>query len=173
MNTAERRNILDKSKAEWDSNLVGVFTGVRYAWKPFADREFYIKPTIGVNADFLMNPSFSEKSGAERMEFESDNYTSVKSLAGVEAAYNFENGFYLAGRMFYTHEFCDGRYDVNGTFGAIPMRVKGWEMDRDAGVFGAGIGYNITEQWRVYADYAAEISGEIYHNVNAGIQFSF
>lgn len=41
------------------------------------------------------------------------------------------------------------------------------------GVFGAGIGYNITEQWRVYADYAAEISGEIYHNVNAGIQFSF
>lgn len=173
MNTAERRNILDKSKAEWDSNLVGVFTGVRYAWKPFADREFYIKPTIGVNADFLMNPSFSEKSGAERMEFESDNYTSVKSLAGVEAAYNFENGFYLAGRMFYTHEFCDGRYDVNGVFGAIPMKVKGWEMDRDAGVFGAGIGYNITEQWRVYADYAAEISGEIYHNVNAGIQFSF
>ena len=41
------------------------------------------------------------------------------------------------------------------------------------GVFGAGRGYNITEQWRVYADYAAEISGEIYHNVNAGIQFSF
>lgn len=39
--------------------------------------------------------------------------------------------------------------------------------------FGADIGYNITEQWRVYADYAAEISGEIYHNVNAGIQFSF
>ena len=41
------------------------------------------------------------------------------------------------------------------------------------GVFGAGRGYNITEQWRVYADYAAEISGEIYHNVNAGIQISF
>ena len=53
MNKAERMNILNKSKADWNSNLIGVFTGVRYAWKPFADTGFYLKPTIGVNADFL------------------------------------------------------------------------------------------------------------------------
>ena len=172
MNEAERANIVDRSKAEWDSNLVGVFTGVRYAWKPFLDREFYVKPTIGANANFLMNPSFDEKSGAERMHFDSDRYTSVKSLVGIEATYAL-NGFYFAGRMFYTHEFCDERYDVNSMFGATAIRTRGWEMDRDAGVFGAGLGYNITDQWRVYADYAAEVSGRVYHNLNAGIQFRF
>ena len=173
MNEAERANIVDRSKAEWDSNLVGVFTGVRYAWKPFLDREFYVKPTIGANANFLMNPSFDEKSGAERMHFDSDRYTSVKSLVGIEATYALANGFYFAGRMFYTHEFCDERYDVNSMFGATAIRTRGWEMDRDAGVFGAGLGYNITDQWRVYADYAAEVSGRVYHNLNAGIQFRF
>ena len=173
MNEAERANIVDRSKAEWDSNLVGVFTGVRYAWKPFLDREFYVKPTIGANANFLMNPSFDEKSGAERMHFDSDRYTSVKSLVGIEATYALANGFYFAGRMFYTHEFCDERYDVNSIFGATAIRTRGWEMDRDAGVFGAGLGYNITDQWRVYADYAAEVSGRVYHNLNAGIQFRF
>lgn len=173
MNEAERANIVDRSKAEWASNLVGVFTGVRYAWKPFLDREFYVKPTIGANANFLMNPSFDEKSGAERMHFDSDRYTSVKSLVGIEATYALANGFYFAGRMFYTHEFCDERYDVNSMFGATAIRTRGWEMDRDAGVFGAGLGYNITDQWRVYADYAAEVSGRVYHNLNAGIQFRF
>ncbi len=68
MNKAERMNILNKSKADWNSNLIGVFTGVRYAWKPFADTGFYLKPTIGVNADFLMNPSFTEKSGGRTHE---------------------------------------------------------------------------------------------------------
>lgn len=173
MNEAERANIVDRSKAEWDSNLVGVFTGVRYAWKPFLDREFYVKPTIGANANFLMNPSFDEKSGAERMHFDSDRYTSVKSLVGIEATYALANGFYFAGRMFYTHEFCDERYDVNSMFGATAIRTRGWEMDRNAGVFGAGLGYNITDQWRVYADYAAEVSGRVYHNLNVGIQFRF
>lgn len=173
MNKAERMNILDKSRAEWNSNLVGVFTGVRYAWKPFADRAFYIKPTLGVNADFLMNPSFTEKSGSERLSAESENYASLKSLAGIEGTYAFDNGFYLSGRMFYTHEFCDDRYGINAVIGSSVTRVNGWKMDRDSGVFGAGAGYNITQQWRIHADYAAEVSGEVYHNVNAGITFKF
>lgn len=173
MNKAERMNILNKSKADWNSNLIGVFTGVRYAWKPFADTGFYLKPTIGVNADFLMNPSFTEKSGEERMSAESENYTSVKSLVGIEGTYAFSNGFYFTGRMFYTHEFCDDRYGVNAMLGSSFIRVRGWKMDRDAGVFGAGIGYSITEQWSVYADYAADVSDKVRHNVNMGVTFKF
>lgn len=46
-------------------------------------------------------------------------------------------------------------------------------MDRDAGVFGAGIGYSITEQWSVYADYAADVSDKVRHNVNMGVTFKF
>ncbi len=52
MNEAERANILDKSKAEWNSNLAGVFTGVRYAWTPFVDGEFCFKPTIGAGLGY-------------------------------------------------------------------------------------------------------------------------
>ena len=51
--------------------------------------------------------------------------------------------------------------------------MKGWKMDRDAGVFGVGVGYDITKAWRVYLDYAAEVSSDIYHNLNAGVQFKF
>lgn len=174
MNKAERSNVLDTSKAEWDSNLAGVFTGIRYSIKPFADAEFYIKPTIGANANFLMNPSFDEKSGAERLSVESDNYTSVKSLAGLEATYVLPYGFSISGRMFYMHEFCDNRYDIGAAMATgSQFRVRGWKMDRDAGIFGAGIGYDITSKWRVYADYAAEVSGEVYHNINAGLQLKF
>lgn len=175
MNKAERRNIVDQSRADWDSNLLGIFTGVRYAIKPFADKEFYIKPTIGVNANFLMNPAFEEKSGAERMRMDSQDYTSVKSLIGIEATYMLDCGFYFSGRMFYTHEFADNRYNVNSTIlgTSASLFTKGWKMDEDTGVFGIGIGYNINSQWRIYADYAAEISGEIYQNINTGIQFKF
>ena len=178
MNEADRNNLIDQSKSKWDSNMVGVFTGVRYAWKPYADREFYIRPTVGINANFLMNPSFEEDTGSEKLAVDSANYTSVKSLVGVEATYAFLNGFHLAGRMFYTHEFGDDTYDVNATFlnsgsSISSFRMKGWKMDRDAGVFGVGVGYDITKAWRVYLDYAAEVSSDIYHNLNAGVQFKF
>lgn len=46
-------------------------------------------------------------------------------------------------------------------------------MDRDAGVFGAGIGYSITEQWSVYADYAADVSDKVRHNVNMASRLNF
>ena len=39
--------------------------------------------------------------------------------------------------------------------------------------FGVGVGYDITKAWRVYLDYAAEVSSDIYHNLNAGVQFKF
>lgn len=178
MNTAKRIVGADTYKGDWDSNLAGVFTGVRYAWKPFEDREIYIKPTLGVNANFLMNPSFEEKGGANNLRVESENYTSVKSLVGIELACGLENGFYLSCKMFYTHEFADDRYDVSSSMYSssvsIPsFRTKGWEMDRDAGIFGAGVGYDIDRQWRVYLDYAADVSSEVYHNLNAGVQFRF
>ncbi len=59
----------------------------------------------------------------------------------------------------------DGKTVSGGSFAARLYAHQRW--------FSAGRGCNITEQWRVYADYAEEISGEIYHNVNAGIQFRF
>ncbi len=178
MNEADRKNLIDESKAKWDSNLIGVFTGVRYAWKPYADKEFYVKPMVGVNANFLLNPSFDEDTGAERLGIDSENYMSVKSLVGVEVTYAFLNGFHVAGRMFYTHEFGDESYDVNASFlnsgSAISsFRVKGWEMDRDAGIFGIGVGYDISKAWSVYLDYAAEVSSDVYHNLNAGVKFQF
>lgn len=174
MNKAERMNTVDKSRAEWDSNLVGVFSGVRYAWKPVEEADFFVKPTIGVNVNFLMNPSFAEKSGTERLDVDSESYTSLKSIAGLEATYILPIGLSLSGRVFYTHEFCDNRYDVSTTLDGLgAMRVKGLKMERDAGIFGVGAGYNITKQLRIYADYSAEVSNDVYHNLNAGIQLSF
>ena len=178
MNEAERNSGFSMNKGKWDSNLVGAFTGVRYAWKPIADREFYIKPLLGLNASFLMNPSFTEDGGNERLDVDSANYTSVKGIAGVEASYLFKCGLSVAGRMFYTHEFADNRYDITSSFigsgySVNTFKTLGSEIKRDSGIFGIGLGYDINADWRVYLDYAAEVADDVYHNLNAGVQFKF
>lgn len=178
MNEAERNSGFSMNKGKWNSNLIGAFTGVRYAWKPISDREFYIKPLLGLNASFLMNPSFTEDGDNERLDVDSANYTSVKGIAGVEASYLFKCGLSVAGRMFYTHEFADNRYDITSSFigsgySMNTFRTLGSEMKRDAGIFGVGLGYDINKDWRVYLDYAAEVADDVYHNLNAGVQFKF
>ena len=178
MNEAERNSAFSMNKGKWDSNLVGAFTGVRYAWKPIADREFYIKPLLGMNTSFLMNPSFTENGETERLNVDSEDYTSVKGIAGVEASYLFDCGLSVAGRMFYTHEFADNRYDITSSFvgsgySVNSFRTLGDEMKRDSGIFGVGLGYDINKDWRVYLDYAAEVADDVYHNLNAGVQLKF
>ena len=178
MNEAERNSGFSMNKGKWNSNLIGAFTGVRYAWKPIADREFYIKPLLGLNASFLMNPSFTEDGGNERLDVDSANYTSVKGIAGIEASYLFKCGLSVAGRMFYTHEFADNRYDITSSFigsgySVNTFRTLGSELKRDSGIFGIGLGYDINADWRVYLDYAAEVADDVYHNLNAGVQFKF
>ena len=178
MNEAERNSGSSMNKGKWNSNLVGAFTGVRYAWKPIADREFYIKPLLGMNVSFLMNPSFTENGDSERLDVDSEDYTSVKSIAGIEASYLLDCGLSVAGRMFYAHEFADNRYDITSSFtgsgySVNTFRTLGSEMKRDSGIFGIGLGYDINTDWRVYLDYAAEVADDVYHNLNAGVQFKF
>ncbi len=177
-NEAERNSLDENIKSDWDSNLLGIFTGVRYTWKPMANKPLYIKPMVGFNASFLMNPSFEENSKSEHLSVESEDYTSVKAIIGVEATYLFLEKFYLAGRLFYTHEFGDNSYDLNTsvvgvTTGANSLRVKGWEMDRDAAIIGIGLGYDIARHWNAYFDYSAEISEDVYHNLNIGVKYKF
>ena len=178
MNEAERNSGSSMNKGKWNSNLVGAFTGVRYSWKPIADREFYIKPLLGMNVSFLMNPSFTENGDSERLDVDSEDYTSVKSIAGIEASYLLDCGLSVAGRMFYAHEFADNRYDITSSFigsgySVNTFRTLGSEMKRDSGIFGIGLGYDINTDWRVYLDYAAEVADDVYHNLNAGVQFKF
>ncbi len=178
MNEAERNSGSSMNKGKWNSNLVGAFTGVRYAWKPIADREFYIKPLLGMNVSFLMNPSFTENGDSERLDVDSEDYTSVKSIAGIEASYLLDCGLSVAGRMFYAHEFADNRYDITSSFigsgySVNTFKTLGSEIKRDSGIFGIGLGYDINKDWRVYLDYAAEVADDVYHNLNAGVQFKF
>ena len=178
MNEAERNSGFSMNKGKWDSNLVGAFTGVRYAWKPIADREFYIKPLLGMNVSFLMNPSFTENGDSERLDVDSEDYTSVKGIAGIEASYLLDCGLSVAGRMFYTHEFADNRYDITSSFigsgySVNTFKTLGSEIKRDSGIFGIGLGYDINTDWRVYLDYAAEVADDVYHNLNAGVQLKF
>lgn len=178
MNEAERNSGSSMNKGKWNSNLVGAFTGVRYAWKPIADREFYIKPLLGMNVSFLMNPSFTENGDSERLDVDSEDYTSVKSIAGIEASYLLDCGLSVAGRMFYAHEFADNRYDITSSFigsgySVNTFKTLGSEIKRDTGIFSIGLGYDINTDWRVYLDYAAEVADDVYHNLNAGVQFKF
>ena len=179
MNKTDRQRGAEIATSDWNSNLVGVFSGVRYTWKPFEDQSIAIKPLVGVNANFLLNPSYDEDAGGlDKLSIEERDYSSFKTIVGVEAVKAFDFGLSVAARMFYTHEFADNSYNVGATlsdsyrtYGSFVYR--GYEMDRDAGIFGVGLGYDINADWRVYLDYAAEVSGDVYHNLNAGVQLKF
>ena len=179
MNKTDRQRGAEIARSDWNSNLAGVFSGVRYTWKPFEDQSIAIKPLVGVNANFLLNPSYDEDTGGlDKLSIEERDYSSFKTIVGVEAVKAFDFGLSAAARMFYTHEFADNSYNVGATlsdsyrtYGSFVYR--GYEMDRDAGIFGVGLGYDINPDWRVYLDYAAEVSGDVYHNLNAGVQFKF
>ena len=179
MNKTDRQRGAEIATSDWNSNLAGVFSGVRYTWKPFEDQSIAIKPLVGVNANFLLNPSYDEDAGGlDKLSIEERDYSSFKTIVGVEAVKAFDFGLSVAARMFYTHEFADNSYNVGATlsdsyrtYGSFVYR--GYEMDRDAGIFGIGLGYDINTDWRVYLDYAAEVSGDVYHNLNAGVQFKF
>lgn len=90
MNKAERMNILNKSRSRLGFKPHRCLHGRSIRVEAFCRHRIYLKPTIGVNADFLMNPSFTEKSGEERMSAESENYTSVKSLVELRALTRFQ-----------------------------------------------------------------------------------
>lgn len=179
MNKTDRQRGAEIATSDWNSNLAGVFSGVRYTWKPFEDQSIAIKPLVGVNANFLLNPSYDEDAGGlDKLSIEERDYSSFKTIVGVEAVKAFDFGLSVAARMFYTHEFADNSYNVGATlsdsyrtYGSFVYR--GYEMDRDAGIFGIGLGYDINTDWRVYLDYAAEVADDVYHNLNAGVQFKF
>ena len=179
MNKTDRQRGAEIATSDWNSNLVGVFSGVRYTWKPFEDQSIAIKPLVGVNANFLLNPSYDEDAGGlDKLSIEERDYSSFKTIVGVEAVKAFDFGLSVAARMFYTHEFADNSYNVGATlsdsyrtYGSFVYR--GYEMDRDAGIFGVGLGYDINADWRVYLDYAAEVADDVYHNLNAGVQLKF
>lgn len=179
MNSTDRQRGAEKATSDWNSNLVGVFSGVRYTWKPFEDQSIAIKPLVGLNANFLLNPSYDEDAGGlDKLSIEERDYSSFKTIVGVEAVKAFDFGLSVAARMFYTHEFADNSYNVGATLGDTyrtygSFVYRGYEMDRDAGIFGVGLGYDINPDWRVYLDYAAEVSGDVYHNLNAGVQLKF
>ncbi len=179
MNNTDRQRGAEKATSDWNSNLMGVFSGVRYTWRPFEDQSIAIKPLVGLNANFLLNPSYDEDAGGlDKLSIEERDYSSFKTIVGVEAVKAFDFGLSVAARMFYTHEFADNSYNVGATLGDTyrtygSFVYRGYEMDRDAGIFGVGLGYDINPDWRVYLDYAAEVSGDVYHNLNAGVQLKF
>ena len=179
MNKTDRQRGAEIATSDWNSNLVGVFSGVRYTWKPFEDQSIAIKPLVGVNANFLFNPSYDEDAGGlDKLSIEERDYSSFKTIVGVEAVKAFDFGLSVAARMFYTHEFADNSYNVGATLGDSyrtygSFVYRGYEMDRDGGIFGVGLGYDINKDWRVYLDYAAEVADDVYHNLNAGVQFKF
>ncbi len=179
MNEAERTDSTGGiAKQDWDSQTIGLFTGVRYTWKPIADTEFYVKPLVGVNASFVLGEDSTSRGQADAINTEIDDYTSFKSVLGVEATYDFSNGFFLSGRILYTHEFADDSYDFDATFMQGPtsfgsFRVRGNEVDRDACIMSVGTGYSFNENWSAYFDYSAEITSDVFHNINLGVQYKF
>ncbi|MBO5254244.1 MAG: autotransporter outer membrane beta-barrel domain-containing protein, partial [Opitutales bacterium] len=181
MNEAERTDSAGGiAKQDWDSHTIGMFTGVRYTWKPLENQEFYVKPLVGVNANFVLGEDSTSRGAgaADTISTDIGDYTSFKSVVGVELTYDFSNGFYLAGRMLYTHEFADDSYDFNASMMGVntangTFRVRGNEVDRDAGILSIGAGYSFNENWSAYLDYAAEITSDVFHNINAGIQYKF
>ncbi len=175
----ERYIDANRAYADWDTTSFGVFTGIRYTFNPIEnDKSFAIRPVVGINTSWVFSPNFNEKSnGATMSKIQSETYESIKSLIGLELVKSFAFGLRASVHMYYTHEFGDNSYDFNaqmlGNVGFISTRYNHYKLNRDSGIFGFGLEQNIDKNWSVYGGYSAEVSDNLYNNVNLGFRYRF
>lgn len=169
MNTLKKQGVSGDINADWDANLIGGFTAIRYNWK-VAD-SFSIKPFVGVMLAYNMQDSLE----TDAAKVDSQDYTNCKGVVGVEAAWQPIKNLYLSGRVMYGYEFADCKYDVSTEMlGWGRASYTGYETSRSSVIAGVGVNYQFLTNWNVGVSYNAEIrSSKLNNNINASVGYKF
>ena len=179
-NKSEREAAAGKAKVDYESDTFGAFGGLRYTIKP-CGLPFSITPLLGVNYSAVLTKSATEKeyTGPDAMTYAGDDYHSIRTLAGFEAAYHYRDILRIAVSAMYAHEFLDNRYNVGysldpSMFAVSSGILRGSVIERDYAILGFGINGNVTDSISVGANYNAEVSlSELNHHIGGYIRFEF
>lgn len=155
MNSFKRNDPMGEVKGDWNANVLGIFSAVRYEIK--INQEFSVKPFIGVSATYNMQEGYTEDDGGVIQYYvDSKDYMSVKSVIGVEAVWTPIETLYVSASAMYTHEFADNNYDISAVANGLPIGITGYKTSRDAVIGRVGIYYNLTPEWTVGGFYSLE-----------------
>ena len=169
MNTLKKQLTIGNINADWDANIIGGFTAIRYSWQ-VAD-SFSIKPFLGVMLAYNMQDSLE----TSEAKVDSQDYSNCKGVVGVEASWQPIKNLYLSGRVMYGYEFADCKYDVSSEMlGWGRFSYTGYETSRNSGIAGIGINYQFLANWNFGVSYNAELrSSELNNNINASVGYRF
>lgn len=173
MNTLKRNDSAGVVNTDYDGNLFGGMTGIRYNFK--VNEVFYIKPFVGISATYNMVDGVNEAGGTENFNVKSKDYTSIKGLIGIEAVYKPTNNWYISGRVMYAHEFGDSKYDMSmAMLGWGNISYTGYKTNESSVIAGVGVGYQITDGWSAGVNYNAEWqSSKVNSNINVNVGYRF
>lgn len=171
MNTLKRNDTAGEISTDWDGNAIGGFTAIRYTYNILDT--VAIKPFIGAMITYNMQDSFSENGGNFNFAVDSQDYTNVKGVVGVEGAWQPIEKLYISARVMYAYEFADNEYDMSfEMMGWGHSHYRAYETDRSSVVAGIGVNYQLTKSWNIGVNYNAEIrSSELNNNINASLGF--
>lgn len=169
MNTLKKQGISGDISADWDANLIGGFTAIRYNWQVMDTVS--IKPFAGVMLAYNMQDSLD----ADAAKVDAKDYTNCKGVVGVEAAWQPIKNLYLSGRLMYGYEFADCKYDVSTeVLGWGKTSYTGYETSRSSIIAGIGVNYQFLTNWNVGVSYNAEFrSSKLNNNINASVGYKF
>ena len=169
MNTLKKPGIGGDISADWNANLIGGFTAIRYNWQVMDTVS--IKPFAGVMLAYNMQDSLD----ADAAKVDAKDYTNCKGVVGVEAAWQPIKNLYLSGRVMYGYEFADCKYDVSTeVLGWGKTSYTGYETSRSSIIAGVGVNYQFLTNWNVGVSYNAEFrSSKLNNNINASIGYKF
>ena len=169
MNTLKKPGIGGDISADWDANLIGGFTAIRYNWQVMDTVS--IKPFAGVMLAYNMQDSLD----ADAAKVDAKDYTNCKGVVGVEAAWQPIKNLYLSGRVMYGYEFADCKYDVSTeVLGWGKTSYTGYETSRSSIIAGIGVNYQFLTHWNVGVSYNAEFrSSKLNNNINASVGYKF
>jgi len=169
MNTLKKQGVGGDINADWDANLIGGFTAIRYNWQVMDSVS--IKPFAGVMLAYNMQDSLN----TDAAKVEAKDYTNCKGVVGVEAAWQPVKNLYLSGRVMYGYEFADCKYDVSTeVLGWGRASYTGYETSRSSVIAGIGVNYQFLTNWNVGVSYNAEFrSSKLNNNINASVGYKF
>ncbi len=173
MNTLERNDASGVVNTDWDGNLIGTMTALRYNYN-VADI-VVLKPFIGMMFSYNMQDSLTEKGGTFNFASKSQEYTNVKGIVGMELAWSPLKALYFSGRVMYAHEFADNKYDLSmSMLGWGNVSYTGYKTSESSLIAGVGVGYQFTQAWSASINYNAEIrSSELNNNINLSVGYKF
>ena len=132
----------------YDSTVdMNIYTASLTVSNRFAFDTFSITPRLGVDYAYTDMDSYSEGNGVLALDVDGNDFTSLRSIAGLTLGYSPLPSLHLEARADYYHEFADTEISLTSRFRGTPVSITTQSQDtgRDSFRVGAGLSWTPTD----------------------------